>query len=90
MWTAGLRKHVDKPTIKTSSVHLQHPHTNTQTPTHIKTHTSLGQQQQLEIRANASTKQATSVLRNTKFDFYCAVSRKSNTSRINKHNTFSV
>lgn len=36
MWTAGLRKHVDKPTIKASPVHLQHPHTHT--PTHTNAH----------------------------------------------------
>lgn len=70
------------------------PHTCTHTHSirYTRKHTRMGleQEQQQEMRAKASTKQATSVLRITKFDFYSAVLRKSNKSRINKRYTFSI
>lgn len=39
MWTAGLRKHVDKQTTKTIPVHLQHARTHKHTHIHENTNT---------------------------------------------------
>lgn len=86
----------EKKTLK-KTIHFHSTHIHTHIHAHIiirytRKHTRMGleQEQQQEMRAKASTKQATSVLRITKFDFYSAVLRKSNKSRINKRYTFSI
>lgn len=93
MWTKRMSR---KKTLK-KTIHFHSTHIHTHIHAHIiirytRKHTRMGleQEQQQEMRAKASTKQATSVLRITKFDFYSAVLRKSNKSRINKRYTFSI